>query len=45
MEIKDSARIAHILEAAQDVKNFIQEKDRSSLETEKMLLYAIVRAI
>ena len=45
MEVKDSARIAHILEAAQDVKNFIQGKDRSSLETEKMLLYAIVRAI
>lgn len=45
MEIKDGARIAHILEAAQDIKNFIQGKDRSSLDTEKMLLYAIVRAI
>ena len=45
MEVKDSARIAHILEAAQDIKNFIQGKDRSSLDTEKMLLYAIVRAI
>jgi uncharacterized protein with HEPN domain len=45
MEIKDSARIAHILEAAQDVKNFIQGKNRSSLDSEKMLLYAIVRAI
>ena len=45
MEIRDSARIAHILEAARDIKNFIQGKDRSSLETEKMLLYAVVRAI
>ena len=45
MEIKDSVRIAHILEAAQDIKNFIQGKDRSSLDNEKMLLYAIVRAI
>ncbi len=45
MEAKDSARIAHILEAAQDIKNFIQGRDRSSLDNEKMLLYAIVRAI
>jgi uncharacterized protein with HEPN domain len=45
MEIRDSARIAHILEAARDIKNFIQGKDRSSLDTEKMLLYAVVRAI
>jgi uncharacterized protein with HEPN domain len=29
MEIRDSARIAHILEAAQDIKNFIQGKDRA----------------
>ena len=45
MEIKDIARIAHILEAAQDLKSFIQGKDRSSLDSEKMLLYAVIRAI
>ncbi|CAM8624020.1 COG2361 Uncharacterized conserved protein [Burkholderiales bacterium] len=45
MGIKDSARIAHILEAAQDLKNFLQGKERSSLDSEKVLLYAVVRAI
>jgi uncharacterized protein with HEPN domain len=29
MEIRNSARLAHILEAARDVKNFIQGKDRA----------------
>ena len=45
MEIKDSARIQHILEAADDIKNFLEGHDASSLESNKMLLFALSRAI
>lgn len=41
MEIKDSARVQHILEAANDIQNFIEGHDASSLETNKMLLLAL----
>jgi len=44
MEIKDSTRIAHILEAAKDIASFLEGKDRLSLDSDKMLLYAIIRA-
>ena len=45
MEIKDSARVAHILEAEQDIRNFLEGKDRAALDSDKMLLYAVIRAI
>ena len=45
MEIKDSARVQHILEAANDIQNFIEGHDVSSLETNKMLSFALARAI
>lgn len=45
MEIKDSARVSHILEAAQDISEFLDGKDRASLNSDKMLFYAVIRAI
>jgi uncharacterized protein with HEPN domain len=45
MEIKDSVRVAHILEAAQDIRHFLEGKDRAALDSDKMLLYAVIRAI
>jgi uncharacterized protein with HEPN domain len=45
MEIKDSARIQHILEAAEDIKSFLEGHDESSLSSNKMLFFAISRAI
>jgi uncharacterized protein with HEPN domain len=44
MEIKDSTRVAHILEAARDIENFLEGKDRAALDSNKMLLFAVIRA-
>ena len=45
MAIKDRARIGHILEAAEDISKFLEGKDRTALSSDKMLRYAVVRAI
>ncbi|WVN41982.1 HepT-like ribonuclease domain-containing protein [beta proteobacterium MWH-UniP1] len=45
MAIKDIARIGHILEAAEDLSKFLEGKDRASLSSDKMLRYAVIRAI
>ena len=45
MAIKDGARIAHILEAAQDLSGFLTGKSRADLSSDKLLRYAVIRAI
>ncbi len=45
MEIKDSARIQHILDAAEDIRTFLHGHNETSLSSNKMLFYAISRAI
>jgi len=45
MEIKDSARIQHILDAAEDIRIFLQGQNESNFKSNKMLFFAISRAI
>ncbi len=41
----DKARIGHMIEAAEAVARFIAGRARSDLDTDQMLLFALVRAI
>ncbi|MBN1291190.1 MAG: DUF86 domain-containing protein [Candidatus Latescibacteria bacterium] len=41
----DMLRIRHIFDAAEKVRNFIQNKSRENLNSDDMLLFALVRAI
>lgn len=41
----DTIRLRHILEAAMDAISFTQDKKRSSLDTDKMLRFSLVRCI
>jgi uncharacterized protein with HEPN domain len=45
MAVKDGARIAHILEAAEDLSVFLSGKSRADLSSDKLLRYAVIRAI
>ena len=45
MAIKDKARIAHILEASEDLSVFLSGKNRADLSSDKLLRYAVIRAI
>jgi uncharacterized protein with HEPN domain len=45
MAVKDKARIAHILEAADDLTVFLNGKNRADLSSDKLLRYAVIRAI
>ncbi|MHB0999458.1 MAG: HepT-like ribonuclease domain-containing protein [Armatimonadota bacterium] len=42
---EDIIRLRHMLEAAEQAVLFVQGKDRSDLDTDRMLSFAIVRAI
>ena len=42
---QDSIRLQHMLEASRDVVSFIKDKNRSSLDTDKMLSLSLVRCI
>ena len=44
-EIKDPIRIEHMLEAIDNVTLFMAGKDLSSLESDKMLYFAVVKNI
>jgi uncharacterized protein with HEPN domain len=41
----DRVRILHMIEAAETVAGFIADRDRSALDQDRMLLFALVRAI
>ena len=41
----DLARLKHMLEAAQVCLEFVDNKNRNALETDKMLSFAVVRAL
>lgn len=45
MQLDDLARVRHMVEAAENVRQFILGKSRADLDTDPMLLFAIVRAI
>ena len=44
-EIKDPIRIEHILEAIDNINLFMSGKDLSSLESDKILYFAVVKNI
>ncbi|MBN1945333.1 MAG: DUF86 domain-containing protein [Bradymonadales bacterium] len=45
MREDDRIRVQHMIEAAQEVARFIAGRERSDLDTDRMLLFAVVRAI
>ena len=45
MHADDRARIAHMLDAAEAVAEFVSGRQRSDLDRNRMLLFALVRAI
>jgi uncharacterized protein with HEPN domain len=42
---EDRVRVQHMIEAAETVATFVAGRQRSDLETDQMLLFALVRAI
>jgi len=45
MHDKDRIRFLHMIEAAEDVCRFVDGRQRSELDSDRMLLFALVRAI
>lgn len=45
MRADDQIRLRHMVDAAEDVQRFIAGRRRAELETDRMLLFALVRAI
>jgi uncharacterized protein with HEPN domain len=45
MQHEDAVRIGHMIEAAEDALRFITGRARSDLDTDRMLLFALVRAV
>lgn len=45
MRNEDVVRLAHMIEAAESAIQFVSGRDRSDLDTDRMLLFAVVRAI
>jgi len=45
MQDEDRIRIGHMIEAAEDALRFIADRSRSGLDTDRMLLFALVRAV
>jgi uncharacterized protein with HEPN domain len=45
MQDEDRIRIGHMIEAAEDALRFIADRSRSDLDTDRMLLFALVRAV
>ena len=41
----DAIRIRHMIEAAQTAQRFVEGRRRADLDTDKMLLFAVVQAI
>ena len=45
MRVEDRVRLQHMIEAAQSAIQFVSGRERSELDTNRMLLFALVRAI
>ena len=45
MRDKDRVRLAHMIGAAEDAMNFVADRQRAELDTDRMLAFAVVRAI
>lgn len=45
MRVEDVARIRHMIDAAETVGQFMSGRSRADLDTDRMLLFAVVRAI
>jgi uncharacterized protein with HEPN domain len=45
MRDDDRIRILHMIDAAQTVEQFIDGKRRDDLDTDRLLLFAVLRAI
>ena len=45
MRAEDEVRIRHMIEAAESIAEFVAGRERSELDTNRMLLFAVVRAI
>lgn len=45
MRADDRIRILHMVEAGEEIGRFIAGRERSDLDTDRMLLFAVVRAI
>ena len=44
-QLKDTDRLAHIIEAIDNVKTFMQDKSSEDLQEDKLLYYAVVKNI
>ncbi|MCH5214251.1 MAG: DUF86 domain-containing protein [Muribaculaceae bacterium] len=44
-QLKDPDRLAHILEAIENVFSFMQEKSADDLQNDKLLYYAVVKNV
>ena len=45
MRVEDRVRLQHMIDAAQSAIEFVSGRERSELDTNRMLLFALVRAI
>jgi uncharacterized protein with HEPN domain len=45
MRDEDRIRIGYMIDAAEDALRFIADRSRSDLDTDRMLLFALVRAV
>ncbi len=45
MQDEDRIRIGHMVEAAEDALGFVAGRTRADLDTDRMLLFALVRAV
>jgi uncharacterized protein with HEPN domain len=45
MRSEDRVRILHMIEAAEEASTFVADRQRADLDSDRMLLFAVVRAI
>ena len=45
MRPEDAVRIRHMIDAAEAARSFLDGRQRSSLDEDQMLLFALVRAV
>lgn len=45
MREDDLVRLRHMIEAAESIGEFVAGRDRAALDADRMLLFAVVRAI
>ena len=45
MRTEDAVRLRHMIEAAESAAQFVAGRSRADLDTDRMLLFAVVRAI